>query len=243
MKKLIFFAALLGTSLANAQNTLHWNGAQWIETEAHPTSASRGAVTTVFNPTTGKTWMDRNLGASQVATSPTNASSYGDLYQWGRGADGHQLRTSQTTTQLSGVLTPGHDMFIISGSSSDWRHKYHPKSEPLVWNGLNGINNPCPKGFRLPTVVEWEAEFATWEPYQHGITTHTQRAYNSVLKLPTAGSRVGSTGQLMWEGQNAYYSTSNSSKGLTSLLYFSAGELNIKTGNRSSGLSVRCIQN
>jgi hypothetical protein len=37
--------------------------------------------------------MDRNLGASQVATSSTDPASYGDLYQWGRPADGHQIRT------------------------------------------------------------------------------------------------------------------------------------------------------
>jgi hypothetical protein len=32
---------------------------------------------TVYNPTTGKYWMDRNLGASQVATSSTDAAAYG----------------------------------------------------------------------------------------------------------------------------------------------------------------------
>jgi hypothetical protein len=47
------------------------------------------ALVDVTNPTTGKIWMDRNLGASQVATSSTHANSYGDLYQWGRRADGH----------------------------------------------------------------------------------------------------------------------------------------------------------
>jgi hypothetical protein len=59
------------------------------------------AIVDVTNPTTGKTWMDRNLGATQVATSSTDAAAYGDLYQWGRGNDGHQCRTSSTTTELS----------------------------------------------------------------------------------------------------------------------------------------------
>ena len=31
----------------------------------------------------GTIWMDRNLGAIQVATSSTDADAYGDLYQWG----------------------------------------------------------------------------------------------------------------------------------------------------------------
>jgi uncharacterized protein (TIGR02145 family) len=240
MRKFTVLLALVISGATIAQNSLMWNGAQWVENQSETKSASSSSVSTVFNPTTGKTWMDRNLGASQVATSSTHVASYGDLYQWGRGADGHQLRTSQTTTQTSGTLKPGHAMFILS--SSDWRHKYHPKSEPFVWNGVNGINNPCPSGFRLPTVVEWEAEFATWEPYQHGITLQTQRAYNSVLKLPAAGVRGGSTGQLLWEGQNGYYATSNSSGTLNNFLYFSPGELNFKSGGRASGHSVRCIK-
>ena len=36
-------------------------------------------VSTVLS-TAGKIWMDRNLGASQVATSLTDAASFGDLY-------------------------------------------------------------------------------------------------------------------------------------------------------------------
>ena len=46
---------------------------------------------------TGRIWMDRNLGATRVPTSASDAQGYGDLYQWGREKDGHQLRTSSTT--------------------------------------------------------------------------------------------------------------------------------------------------
>lgn len=56
-------------------------------------------VVDVINPTTGHTWMDRNLGASRAATSSTDTEAYGDLYQWGRAADGHQKRTSGTEHQ------------------------------------------------------------------------------------------------------------------------------------------------
>jgi hypothetical protein len=40
-------------------------------------------VVEVQNPVTGRIWMDRNLGASRAATSPTDSEAYGDLYQWG----------------------------------------------------------------------------------------------------------------------------------------------------------------
>lgn len=46
---------------------------------------------------TGKIWMDRNLDATQEATSSRDVASYGYLYQWGRLSDGHQKRSSPTT--------------------------------------------------------------------------------------------------------------------------------------------------
>jgi hypothetical protein len=50
------------------------------------------AIVDVLNPATGKTWMDRNLGAAQLATASNDVAAYGDLYQWGRFSDGHQCR-------------------------------------------------------------------------------------------------------------------------------------------------------
>jgi predicted secreted hydrolase len=41
---------------------------------------------------TGRVWLDRNLGAKQVATSGHDTDSYGSLYQWGRGKDDHEDR-------------------------------------------------------------------------------------------------------------------------------------------------------
>jgi uncharacterized protein (TIGR02145 family) len=97
----------------------------------------------------GNVWMDRNLGASQAATSLTDALAYGNLYQWGRGNDGHELRTNASTTStLSTTDSPGHGDYILN--SGDWRS---PSNDNL-WQGVNGVNNPCPSGFRVPTVVE-----------------------------------------------------------------------------------------
>jgi len=56
-----------------------------------------GTVTT----RTGRIWLDRNLGASRVALSPTDTQAYGDYFEWGRPADGHEKQ-------------------IVSGSSSDF---------------------------------------------------------------------------------------------------------------------------
>jgi len=72
-----------------------WNGTIWYDGCGNNTSSTSqpqypagtvhcaGATTVVdvTNPTTGRIWMDRNLGATQVATSSTDLNSYGDLYQ------------------------------------------------------------------------------------------------------------------------------------------------------------------
>jgi len=56
-------------------------------------------VPTVISKT-GRVWMDRNLGASQVATSSTDPLSLGDLYQWGRGTDVNYAHLQQLKIHL-----------------------------------------------------------------------------------------------------------------------------------------------
>jgi hypothetical protein len=93
-----------------------------------------------YNSTTERIWLDRNMGASQVATGSTDTNAYGDLYQWGRYRDGHQVRTSSTTYTLSSSDTPAHGDFIIPiALPNDWRD---PQNDNL-WQGVSGINNPA----------------------------------------------------------------------------------------------------
>src|SRR6056297_3172153 len=84
-------------------------------------------------------WLDRNLGASQVAGSSTDSDAYGDLFQWGRLDDGHQERTSSTTSTNSSSDDPEHSDFILEPDSPfDWRV---PQNDNL-WQGVSGTNNP-----------------------------------------------------------------------------------------------------
>jgi len=86
----------------------------------------------------GQVWMDRNLGAVRVAQSADDYRAYGWLYQWGRLADGHEIR-SNTTETLSSDDVPGHGNFITTSSSPfDWRR---PQNNNL-WQGESGVNNP-----------------------------------------------------------------------------------------------------
>jgi uncharacterized protein (TIGR02145 family) len=193
----------------------------------------------VTNPITGKTWMDRNLGASQVATSMTDSSAFGDLYQWGRKSDGHQCRDSPTTTTLSITDQPVDGNFIFSPNTpNDWRN---PQNINL-WQGVNGVNNPCPLGYRLPTEAEWNAEDASF------ISQNATGAFSSPLKLPAAGFRSAYNGLFGGIGSSACYwsstlPTPNMDTSGSRSLFCNVNGVVMQVVRRASGLSVRCIKN
>jgi uncharacterized protein (TIGR02145 family) len=174
--------------------------------------------------------MDRNLGASRAATSSTDELAYGDLYQWGRGTDGHEKRTSGTTSSLSSSNTTGHGNFIIG--SSDWRSSQNDN----LWQGVNGINNPCPVGFRIPTIAEWEAERTSWS------VSNSAGAFDSPLKLAVAGYRYNSSGSLSNVGSYGYYWSSSVYGATAPNMYFSSIGAYTSSYNRALGLTVRCIK-
>lgn len=191
-------------------------------------------VVEVVNPATGKTWMDRNLGARRAATSSTDEQAYGDLYQWGRGSDGHEKRNSQPTNNLSSSDITGHGNFIIAFTSPyDWRSTQNDN----LWQGVNGINNPCPVGFRIPTLVEWGFELQSWS------TNNSAGAFASSLKLPLAGYRHNNYGLPEIEGSYSHYWTDTISGSNVQYLYFYSESADISIyGYRANGFSVRCIK-
>ena len=184
---------------------------------------------------TGKIWMDRNLGASQVATSSIDAASYGDLYQWGRGTDGHQIRTSGRTATLSSTDAPGNANFIFREIFPyDWRSSANDN----LWQGVSGINNPCPTGYRLPTKAEWDTERNIWS------SNDATGAFASPLKLPMTGRRNYTNGLLVSGDVGVYghYWSSTVSTDQAFYLRFKSDRTDILNGNRAYGFSVRCLK-
>ncbi len=195
-------------------------------------------VPTVTNPATGEIWMDRNLGASRVAISYNDAAAYGDIYQWGRATEGHESRTSITTTINANTPVPNagnawDGLYILEGFSPyDW---LIPQNTSL-WQGVGGTNNPCPAGFRIPTKAEWQAERESWT------SNNRAGAYASPLKLTVTGFRHRSNGFLYTVGQDGNYWSSTTGGSGAEGLGFGASVALEGTASRAYGFSVRCIQ-
>ncbi|MFU8843605.1 MAG: hypothetical protein ACNA7V_07340 [Bacteroidales bacterium] len=197
-----------------------------------------GEYGTVVNPVTGKVWLDRNLGATQVATSPDDPASYGDLYQWGRAAEGHQVRTSPTIYTQATTWVSAEDIWM--GSFILWNDNWLNSDVTDLWSGTSAENNPCPSGFRVPTSAEWNQERLTWN------TNDAAGAFASQLKLPVAGRRSSSDGSHFAVGSWGYYWSStvrSSTMGSYSYtLFFNNSNTGINYSDRVGGRSVRCIK-
>ena len=248
MKKIIFIVLLVNFYFVGQLQAQLFGGQLKSTASSYPIGTvhcnpqNKTAVIEVTNPTTGETWMDRNLGAEQVATATTDSKAFGDLYQWGRRADGHQCRTSGTTSTLSSIDQPVHDDFILVPNSNlrdDWRS---PQNNNL-WQGLTGQNNPCPAGFRVPTEAEFTRERQSWTG-----GNNSSGAINSVLKLPLSGFRERDTGivSLVDDLGRAYgmlwTSTVGSGEEEARFFAYWSGNAFVNPYPRSRGYSVRCIK-
>jgi prepilin-type N-terminal cleavage/methylation domain-containing protein len=189
-------------------------------------------------------WLDRNLGASQVATAFNDHLAYGDLFQWGRLDDGHQTivwtsssgsdgaeQSRETSTNSSGDI-PGHANFILeSVSPIDWRESQNNN----LWQGASGINNPCPDGWRVPTGTELTTERLSWSSNDY------IGAFASSLKFTTVGYRTFDVGAISWAGARGGYWSSSINTINASCLYITGGA-SLNSYSRAYGFAIRCIK-
>src|SRR6056297_191889 len=230
------------TSLGYDGGTLGCQNCTYDTSDCYETFSCGDDVTFTYNgsevtygivATSGECWMDRNLGASRVATAYNDSDSYGDLVQWGRPDDGHQERTSATTSVLADSDHPGHSGFITD--STDWRD---PQNDNMWNTDGSGTNNgeTCPEGWRVPSETEWSSVSSNW--------SDRSDAFNSVLKLPCGGFRDYSDGSIVLAGSRSYYwsSSVDGADARFLVLGFNSSDVNFSSYGRADGRSVRCIQ-
>lgn len=243
-----------------------YNGSQWTNlaggTAATPFVCGTSTVKFTYKNVSvtygtvvganSRCWLDRNLGASAPSVNGNETNSYGDYFQWGRGADGHQvtaatLVSSQMTNVANYLDQPGHDDFITD-NNGNWRSVLNNS----LWQGTNGENNPCPSGWRLPTGAEWNAERASWT------SQNSAGAIASPLKLPTAGYRLyGTVGSNaagtviytpQWAATNfstliyGYYWSSEANNTSERSMTFTSSSARLDGLSVSYGVPVRCIK-
>ena len=188
--------------------------------------------------------MARNLGASQACTSISDTACFGDYYQWGRGADGHQESNSSIYPSKI-VLSSNSTSFITNNSNygynSDWTISDSTgTTRRATWNKTDGTSI-CPTGFRVPNSTELLNETKVLT-YPNQVVMSSQFYSNSTLKVPEAKHRdnLGTISNIailqLWSN------TINGS--VSDFLYFSSSSgANIGQTGRIDGMPIRCIKN
>ena len=233
----------INMTLTGANNTLAL--APRIDIKSIPTTHTDWTYNDVTYGT--QTWMDRNLGARRVATAINDVLSYGNHYQWGRPADGHEISVwkgdDQTTSRgfydataleaLSATTTPGHPNFILTNAGTyDW---LATQADPDRW--ATASKGPCPVGYHVPTEADWITAVT------YGAWNNNTDTYNSALKLPSAGYRDRSSGLLGNQGTDGFYwSSTVSGTHARRLHFFSTAATTNFSDDRAFGFTVRCLK-
>ncbi|NDV47920.1 hypothetical protein D0T49_12780 [Paludibacter sp. 221] len=210
-------------------------------------------------------------GGTTASPAERNSAVFGDLYQWGRTRDGHEKRTSGTSTTLAtdvttggtttdGVTTGGINTFIRATS-----YPYNWTTDAIAnlnWrNQKNSTYDPCPAGWRVPTQGEWSDIFRgvsapgaaktavanTWEWHAaaNGTAGYEIKpdGETTTLFLPAAGYRYNGNGELYNVGSGANYWSGSLSSTYSLSLYFNGSSVcPTDISYRALGFSVRCAE-
>jgi hypothetical protein len=231
------------------------------------TPGSTGSVNLSYRATTvtyktvrakdGWVWLQQNLGSTQVATSMTDAASYGDLFQWGRWEDGHQVRypgnlmsSMPTPNNPSGLNLSGDNPFYYGGGISWYDdgtvNDKWSAATPAAATATNGCD-PCKQllgaEWQLPSIIDWNS-VANAEQI-----TNAPTAFNSTLKLPASGLRNVLLATVESEGATGFFWSSTAEAGSAPQAMFimlgSIGnpDMNLNDYNyRGIGMPLRCMK-
>lgn len=193
----------------------------------------------------GNIWLQQNLGSTQVAALVNDTDAYGDLFQWGRWDDGHQLRNSPIVSVpsvnrpdgLAGIhafVTGSPGWWNINDGNDAWTEKN--ASEVTETAGVDPCKAIGPE-WKMPSLAEWT------DVVNNENITNPVKGLGSNLKLPVAGSRSYTDGSFNFEGKRGYYWSSTPTGAGGKYLYIGSTVVNPSAGGpKGQGASVRCIK-
>lgn len=248
MRRLLYFTSIAALSAISLKAAAQNDPSTTVGDTGTVTFTYRGNTVTyvTVRAADDMIWLQQNLGSSKVASSATDTSSYGHLFQWGRWDDGHQLRNSATAPVTS--ITPnnpaglgtGNTSFITGNNPNDW---WAAGSGTDTWadtpaSTSNGID-PCRAigpGWHMPS----QPEFANAVTLEN--ITNVASGFSSNLKLPAPGTREGIFGNLINVGTSSgYYTNTPSSIYAKNITIYDSGINSSDDALRSYAMSLRCM--
>ena len=197
-------------------------------------------------PADGRTWLDRDLGSPKVCETYMDSTCYGNLYQWGRGADGHQDRNA-TARNVNPDSFPYSSIYHETSSTGnfDWLSTTAGNEQTsgfiperiASWSSVSD-NSVCPKGWYVPTKDELTA-LADAE----GIVD-SSTAFASPLRFAVSGSRSNASANIEQASVEGYIWTTDTSDNTNTSYAFTYTDIETlwSRAYRATGYSVRCIK-
>jgi uncharacterized protein (TIGR02145 family) len=188
-------------------------------------------------PGVWKKFMCYNLGAANLRADPFTPGweINGGYWQWGIRAIAVPGPSGPEASQARDKAIAGWN--TTNSANGDWSDKTKMASDP------------CPAGYRIPTEAQWKGvitsntrtPIGTWEDaatnYSFGMK------FGNKLVLPAAGYRRYNDGALVNRGSSGLYWSSREHSSFSAWhLIFSNNDAGTSNQNRTSGHSVRCVE-